>query len=92
MFDCHFLESYNQKRCLEKGHTLAYQFEQMMELGDASNEEAPPACSRNQVMSKYSWLQMTSMLQRMLCNDGLWRGQSPSSPKGSMWHAAQYID
>ena len=42
MFDCYFLKSYDQKmRLRKKGYTLAYCFEQMMELGDASHEEAP---------------------------------------------------
>ena len=31
-----------ERRGGEKGHSLAYQFEQLMEFGDASNEEAPP--------------------------------------------------
>ena len=31
-----------KKRGLEKGHTLGYQFEQMMELGDASDKDATP--------------------------------------------------
>ena len=63
-----------------------------MELGDASNEEAPPPCPRKREMSKYLCLQMISMLQSMQGNGGLWRGQSPSLPKDSVWHAAEYID
>ena len=43
-------------------------------------------------MSKYSQLQMISMLPSMQCDDGLKRGQSPSSPKGLTWHAAQYMN
>ena len=45
-----------------------------MELGDASDEGAPPPCLRKREMLKYLWLQMISMLQSMQCNDGLWRG------------------
>ena len=45
-----------------------------MELGDASDKEAPPPCPRKREMSKYSKLQMISMLQSMQCNDGLRRG------------------
>ena len=63
-----------KKQGSEKGNTLVYWFEQMMELGDASDEEAPPPCPRKREMSKYSWLQMISMLQSMQCYDGLWRG------------------
>ena len=93
MFDCHFLESYDQKkRFRKKGHTLACQLERMMELGDASDGEAPPPCPRKRDMLKYSWLQMISMLKA--CNVMMvYRGgQSPSLPKGSTWYAAQYID
>ena len=45
-----------------------------MELGDASDEEAPPPCPRKREMLKYPWLQMILMLQSMQCDDGLWRG------------------
>ena len=45
-----------------------------MELGDASDEEAPPPCPRNQEMLKYLWLQMILMLQSMQCDSSLQRG------------------
>ena len=60
-----------QRRGLEKGHTLAYWFEQRMELGDASDKEASPPCPRKREMSKNMWLQMISMLQGMDTNDSL---------------------
>ena len=63
-----------QRRGLKKGHTLAYWFEQMMELGDASDEEAPAPCPRKRDMSKYLQLQMISILQGMQDDNGLWRG------------------
>ena len=46
----------------------------MMELGDASAEEAPPPCPRKREVLKYSWLQMILILQSMQCDDGLQRG------------------
>ena len=70
MFDCHFLERYDKKE-VKKGHALVYWFEQMMELGDAYDEEAPPPCPRKREMLKYSQVQMISMLQSMQCDDGL---------------------
>ena len=45
-----------------------------MELGDASNEEAPPPSPRKREMLKNSLLQMISMLQGMEDDDSLWRG------------------
>ena len=45
-----------------------------MELGDSSNEEAPPPCPRKREMLKNSQLQMISILQGMQDNDGLQRG------------------
>ena len=35
-----------------KGHSLAYQFEQLMEFGDASDEEAPPPPTKNRDLLK----------------------------------------
>ena len=63
-----------KRRGLKKGHTLAYWFESMMELGDASDKEAPPPCPRKREMSKYLCLQMISMLQSMQGGTGLQRG------------------
>ena len=63
-----------KRRGLEKCHTLAYWFEQTMELGDASDKDAPPPCPRKREMSKYLHLQMISMLQSMQDNGSLQRG------------------
>ena len=57
-----------------KGHTLAYWFEKMMELGDASDKEAPPPSPRKREMSKYLHLQLISMLQSMQGDGSLQRG------------------
>ena len=63
-----------------------------MEVGDASDEEAPPPCPRKREMLKSLHLQKISILQSMQGDGSLWRGQSPLSPKDLMWHAAQYIN
>ena len=49
----------------EKSHSLAYQFERLMEFGDASNEEAPPPPPTNRDLLKIAQMQIVSMLQGM---------------------------
>ena len=63
-----------------------------MELGDASNEEAPPPSPRNREMLKYLQLQMILILQSMQCDGSLWRGLITIIAKRLTWHAAQYIN
>ena len=58
----------------KKGRSLACWYEQMMEFGDASNEEAPPPNPKKREMLKPAWLQMISMLQAMDTDDGLKQG------------------
>ena len=70
-----------KRKGLEKGHTLAYWFEQTMELGDAVDNEAPPPCPRKREMLKYSHLQMIAMLQSMQGDDGLQKGSITIIPK-----------
>ena len=60
-----------ERRGEKKGHSLAYQFEQMMEFRDASNEEAYPPNPKKREMMKHAWLQMISMLQAMDTSNGL---------------------
>ena len=63
----------------------------MMEVGDASDEEATPPCPRNRQMSKYLQLQMISMLQSMQCSSGLWRGSiTIISKRFNMAHSTVY--
>ena len=45
-----------------------------MELGDTSDEEAPPPSPKKREMSKNSWLQMIPMLQGMEDDNSLERG------------------
>ena len=63
MFDCHFLESYDQKMRFGKKVILWY-----TSLSEQWNLGMPL------MRLKYSWLQMISMLQSMQCNNSLWRG------------------
>ena len=76
MFDCCFVQSYNQKKRSEKGHCLSYRFECYMEFGDASDEEAPPAHPNKKDLTRSLRMQIVSMLQGME-NDG-------SLPRGSV--------
>ena len=63
-----------KRRGRKKGHCLSYQFERYMELGDASDEEAPPAPPRNKDLTRNSRMQIVSMIQGMENNGSLPRG------------------
>ena len=54
-----------KRKEVEKGHSLSYWFECLMEFGDASDEEAPPPPPRNSDLLKIMRMQIVAMLQGM---------------------------
>ena len=63
-----------ERRGGEKCHSLAYQFERLMEFGDASNKEAPPPPPKNRDLLKTARMQIVSMLQGMESDGSLKQG------------------
>ena len=81
----------------KQGQSLVCWFEQTMESGDASNEEASLVTKKRKDLSRNAWLEVISMLVGMKTEDVLkkmfsnkvWSWQSP---KCSTWHTAQFTD
>ena len=63
-----------ERRGEKKGPSLAYWFQQSMESGDASNEEAPPCDPKRKDLTQKEWSKVISMLVAMETKDGLRRG------------------
>ena len=57
----------------KKGPSLLYRFQQSMESGDASNEEAPPCDPKSNNLTKKERSKMISMVVDMETEDGLKR-------------------
>ena len=62
-----------KRRRGEQGQNLVCWFEQMMESGDASNEEAPTTNPRKKDLTKSEWLEVISMLVMMATDYNLQR-------------------
>ena len=93
MFDCHFLESYSQKKRGKKGPSLAYWFEQSMESRDSTDEEAPPSNPNRKDLMRKEWSKAVSMLVDMKTehSNSLRRGAIIIIAKNLAWHTAQSI-
>ena len=76
----------------KQGKSLACQFEQMMELGDASDKEAPTTNPRKKYLTKSKQFEVISMLVIMANEDCLKEVPSWTLPKGSTWHTGQFTD
>ena len=63
----------------EKGHSLACQFEQMMESGDASHKEAPPSNPKRRELMRFQGI---SMLVVTKTEEGLKQGLVMAITKG----------
>ena len=74
MFDCCFVKRSDQKKRWEKGHSLSYWFERLMEFGDASYEQVPPPPPSNRDLSKTMQMQIVAVLQGMESDGSLKRG------------------
>ena len=82
MFDCHICSKVMVKRRSEKkGHSLACQFGQTMESGDASDKEAPPTNPKKREPMRNTWLQVISMLVVMNTEDSLKQGSAMAITK-----------
>ena len=57
----------------KKGPSLVYWFQQSMESGDASDEEAPPCDPKSNNQTKKEWSKAISMVVDMETEDGLKR-------------------
>ena len=64
-----------------QGKSLACQFEQMMELGDASDKEAPTTNPRKKYLTNGKQLEVISMLVMMATEDCLQRGAITDNAK-----------
>ena len=62
------------KRRSKKGPSLVYWFQQSIESGDASNEEAPPCNPKRKDLTQKEWLNVISMRVAMETEDSLKRG------------------
>ena len=51
-----------KRRGGKKGASLAYWFQQSMESGDTSDEEAPPSNPKRKDLMQKEWLKVISML------------------------------
>ena len=71
---------------------MACWFEQMIEFGDASNEEAPLPNPKKRELMKSAQLQMISMLQGMDTDNGLKQGSITTIAKSLTWHTAWFTD
>ena len=70
MFDCYLFKVLAERRG-EKGPSLAYQFQQTMESGDASDKEKSPSNPKRKDVTRITCLKVTSMLVGMKTEDGL---------------------
>ena len=63
-----------ERRGQNNGPSLVYQFQQSMESGDTSNEEAPPCDPKTNNLTQKEWSKAISMLVDMETEDSLKRG------------------
>ena len=69
---------------------MAYQFQQSIKSGDASNEDAPPCDPKRKDLTQKEWSNAISMLVAMETEDGLKRGAVTVIAKNSwLAHAEQ---
>ena len=62
-----------ERRGRKKGPSLLYRFQQSMESGDTSDEEAPPCDPKSNNLTKKEWSKAISMVVDMETEDGLKR-------------------
>ena len=73
MFDCNLVKVMVERRGEKKGPSLVYQFQQSMESGDASNEEALPCDPKSNNLMQKEQSKAISMLVDMEAEDSLKR-------------------
>ena len=79
-----------ERRGRQKGPSLVYQFQQSMESGDASDEEASPCDPKSNNQMQKEWSKAISMLVDMETEDGLERCAVMVVAKKLAWHMQTY--
>ena len=74
----------------KKGPSLVYQFQQSMESGDASDEEAPPCDPKSNNLMQRELSKAISMVVDMEIKDGLKRHDIMVITKKFGWHMQTY--
>ena len=74
----------------KRGPSLVYQFQQSMDSGDASDEEAPPCDPKSNNLTQKEWSKAISMVVDMETEDGLKRHAVMVIAKKLGWHVQTY--